>query len=216
MLLHLIKKDILLAKAIVIWAMLFIIAIPLFFKTVIPFPADLLSFLYMVVFAEIILLQNISAYEAKSPKASALLCAAPYTRRAVVQAKYVFFALLFALCYIIHTFFSLLIDSSHILNLTSVLVVLLCGVLIHGIFVPIEFKFGNVKTRFIFMITILLFSMWPAIFANFLGGVDFSKIVDSIASIPIIVTQVTLILLSILFFLVSMAISIKIFSSKEL
>ena len=108
------------------------------------------------------------------------------------------------------------IGSSNILNLTSVLFVLLCGVLAHGIFVPIEFRFGNVKARLIFFVTVLLFSMGSMIFVNFLGGVDFSRIVDSITRIPTIVTQAALLLLSISFFLVSMAISIKIFSDKEL
>lgn len=216
MLLHLIKKDILLAKNLVLITMLIAIAIPLFFMFTIPFSTGLLPFLYMVILTEIILLQSISAMEAKSPKAPALLCATPYTRKTLVKAKYVFFILLFVFCYVVHTLLSLIVDPSNILDLTSVLAVLLFGTLVYGIYMPIEFKYGNVKARFVFMTLILVFSLGPMIFTNFLTDIDFSMLVERIAAIPDIVKCVALTLLSAFTFIVSMAISMRIIANKEL
>lgn len=170
MLLHLIKKDILLVKNLVLVAMLINIAIPLFFIFTIPFSTGLLPFLYMVILTEIILLQSISAMEAKSPKASSLLCTTPYSRKTLVKAKYIFFILLFAFCYVVHTLLSLIVDPPNILNLTSVLTVLLFGTIAYGIYMPIEFKYGNVKARFVFMTLIFIVSLGPMIFTNFLAG----------------------------------------------
>jgi ABC-2 type transport system permease protein len=216
MLLHLIKKDILIAKNLVLASILIIIAIPLFFMFAIPFPMGLLPFLYMVVLVEILLLQSISAAEAKSPKAFALLCAAPYTRKALVGAKYVFSILLFTFCYVVHTLLALIIDPSIILDLTSILAVLLFSTIVYGIYMPIEFKYGNAKARFVFTILILVFSLGPMLFTNLPAGIDFSMLVESITSVPDIVKWIALALLSALSFIVSMAISMRIFVNKEL
>lgn len=128
MLLHLIKKDVLITKGHVLAIMVFIIAVPLFFFFYAPFPAGALSLLYMVAYTEVVLLQTVIETESKNQKASALLCAAPYTRKALVQAQYLFFVLRFLFCCIVHTLLAVVTDPANILNLTSVVAVLLFGV----------------------------------------------------------------------------------------
>jgi ABC-2 type transport system permease protein len=216
MLLHLIKKDILIAKSSVLITIVMVIAIPLFFMFALPVSGGLLPFLYMVVLMEIVLLQAISALEAKNPKASTLLIAAPYSRKALVQAKYVLFILLFAFCYVVHTLLSLIIEPSNILNLTSILAVLLFGTIIYGIYMPIEFKYGNVKAKFVFMTLIIVLSLGPMLFVNFLAGIDFGAIITSIAAISNITKCIALALLSAFAFMMSMAVSIRIVAKKEL
>lgn len=216
MVLNLIKKDILIAKNL-FWAiMILVIAIPLFFMLAAPASISSFAFLYMVILSEVILAQSISSIEAQSPKAPALLCTAPYTRKSLVSAKYIFFILLFAFCYAVHTLLSFIINPSFILDVTSFLTVLLCGVIIYGIYMPIEFKYGNVKARFVFMVIILLFSVGPPLFTNFFADIDFSGLIGHISSIPVIAKCFALGLSSAILFFVSMGVSVRIFANKEL
>ena len=216
MLVHLIKKDILLAKKLAFVTMLMVIAIPLFIGRIAPALPGFFSFFYMLIMTEIVLLQNISVLEAKSPKVPAFLCATPYTRKTLVRAKYVFFILLFAYCYVVHTLESLITNPSNILDLTSILMVLLFGVSIYGIYMPIEFKYGVIKARFVFMVVILGLSLGPTMFANLLAEIDYARLSESMAAISVTVTCSVLALLSVLFFSISMTISMRIFANKEL
>lgn len=219
MILHLIKKDILLARKYVIIVMLVAFIIPLLFLVVDRRSETSISafipFLYMVVLTQIVLLQNVSHLESKNPKAPALLCASPYTRKTLVQAKYAFFALLFVYCFIAHSLVSLIVDVSKLLDLTSVLAVLLISVALYGVYVPVEFKYGVIKTKFIFTITILLISLGPVLFAELLPNIialDFSVF----SAIPTAILNTLLAVLSMALFLVSITVSMKIYAKKEL
>lgn len=216
MFLHLVKKDILIAKKLVLITMFLMIVIPLFFMCFVPELSGFPVFLYMIIMIEIMLLQSISQLEAKNPKAPALLCAAPYTRKAFVKSKYVLFILLFAYCYIGHTILALIINPLKILDLTSLLCVMLCSVTIYGIYMPVEFKYGAVKARYFSSAIILVLSLGPTIFLNLFSSINFSEILKSIESIPAAVKYITLSLLSILSFITSMVISMRIFANKEL
>ena len=215
MVLHLVKKDILIAKKFVFVAMLVVIAVPLLIMLTAPSIPGFLPFLYMVVIGELLLLQAISQEEAKYPKAVALLCAAPYTRSAFVKAKYIFFILIFAYCCVVNTLLILVINQQpNSLDLTAMLAVLLVSVIIYGIYMPIEFKYGLVKAKFVSMIAIFAFSLGPTIFASFFANItiDFS----ALAAISSGVKNIVLALASIAVFGISMMISTKIFSKKEL
>lgn len=214
MLLHLVKKDILIAKKYVLVIMLFIIAFPLFVTVVAPQIEGLISFLYIVALGEIVLLQVISQEEAKYPKAAALLCASSYPRSTFVKANYTFFLLLFAYCYIAYTLVMLVVNRAGVLDLTAILTVLLVGVIIYGIYIPVEFKFGAVKARFIFTIAILALALGPMLFTDLFANItiDFS----ALATIPASIKNIVLALVSIAVFSISMMVSIRIFSKKEL
>jgi ABC-2 type transport system permease protein len=214
MLLHLIKKDILIAKKYVFITMLAILAIPLFIMLVAPSLSGLIPFLYMVVLGELILLQAISQEEAKYPKTTALLCAAPYPRKTLVKAKYTLFLLIFAYCCFIYAIVNFFINKSGIIDLTMILTVMLVSAIIFGIYMPIEFKHGFVKARFIFMMVIIVFSLGPSVLVNLFGDVrlDFS----AFATISSGTKNIVLVLANILVLGISMMVSISIFSKKEL
>ena len=214
MLLHLVKKDILIAKKFVFATMILIIAIPLFISAI-----DLLSFsnflpfLYAVVLGELVLLQSISQEEAKYPKAPALLCAMPYSRSTFVKAKYALFLFIFAYCCVTYTIL-LAISKSNILDLNSILIVLLCSVLIYGVYMPIEIKYGNVKAKFFFMIVVLTISWGPAIYFNLFANINIDLTI--LTTIPLGIQNIVLAIASIVIFCISMFTSIKIFEKKEL
>lgn len=214
MLLHLVKKDILIAKKIVFATMIIIIAIPLFLTWSAPSISGLLPFLYTVAMGELLLLQSISQEEAKYPKAPALLCAIPYPRSTFVKAKYVLFLLIFVYCCVMHTLVILVINKSNVLDLTTILTVLLFSVLVYGIYMPIEMKYGVVKTKFIFMIVLFALSSGPFIVVNLFPNVnlDFSILM----TIPLGIKNIAMAFASIIIFSISMFLSIKIFEKKEL
>lgn len=214
MLLHLIKKDILIAKKYVFITMLMIVAIPLFVMLVAPSVSSIVPFLYMVVLGEVMLLQAIAQEEAKHPKTTALLCSAPYQRKNFVQAKYALFLLIFVFCWLIHTFIMFFINKSNILDLTTILAVMLVGAIIFGFYIPIEFKYGVVKAKFVFMLVILMFSLGPSLLVNLFENIklDFSIL----ETISIAVKNILLILANLMVLGISMLLSTRIFSAKEL
>ncbi len=214
MLAHLIRKDILIAKKHVLVSMLVIIAIPIFVISVAPSAPPVAPFIYMVVLGEVLLLQAISQEEAKHPKTIALLCATPYQRGTFVLAKYALFMLVFIYCTLVYFSVSFLIEKRIVIDLTSFLAVLFIGAIIFGIYMPIEFKYGVVNAKFIFMIIILLFSSGPALFMNIFGntGLDLS-VLESLSSS---VKNTVLALGSLLALSISMIVTMRIFAKKEL
>lgn len=211
---NLVKKDILIAKKLVFVTMLVVIAIPIFISWTAPLAPDFIPFLYMVVMAELLLLNAISQEEGKCPKAAALLCATPYTRHAFVIAKYLFLLVIFAYCYIVHTLVMLVMANSISLNPTTILTVFLLSVFIYGIYMPVEFKYGVTKAKFIFMIIILLFSLGPSMFVSFFTNIniDFSTLMG----MSPLIKNFVLVSASVAVFGTSMMTSMKIFSKKDL
>ena len=220
LILHLIKKDILIAKKYVLIIMLVDITIPLLFMIVDRRSDSSISafvpFLYMVVLTQIVLLQNISHIEAKYQKASALLCASPYTRKTLVMAKYAFFAMLFIYCLIAHSLVTFIFDTSKLLDLTSIFAVLLISVALYGVYVPIEFKYGAIKTRFIFTITVLLISLGPVLITDLLPNILTLNYKWILTAIPTAILNVLLVVTSIAIILISIAVSMRIYAKKDL
>jgi len=99
-------------------------------------------------------------------------------------------------------------------DLTTILTVLLFSVIIYGVYMPIEFKYGLTKAKFVFMIGIFALSFGPVLFANLFANItiDFS----ALAAISSGVKNIVLALASIAVFGISMMVSTKIFSKKEL
>jgi len=215
MLLHLVKKDFLLVKKYVCFMMLLAIAVPLFVAWRLPAAiGGAVSFIYTVTFTELIICQSVAAEESKYPKAAALLCSTPYPRSTFVMAKYAFFLLLFAYCYIVYTLMALIVPGISAIGLTMVLSVLLFGMILYGIYLPLYFKYGAEKTRFFFMICIFAISFGvPMLYQSFANiSIDFSML----ASIPAAIINTGLAFASIIVWGVSQGASILIFSKKDL
>lgn len=214
MLLQLVKKDFLIVKKYVFFMMLLAVAVPLFVAWQLPEITGVISFIYTVVFTELIICQAVSAEESKYPKATALLCSVPYTRSTIVKAKYVFFLLLFAYCWIVYTLMAVFVPGVGAIDLTVVLSVLLAGMIVYGIYLPLYFKYGAEKTRFFFMICIFIMAFGMPVIYNYLAGlqIDFSVL----ASIPVPIVNLIMAVLFAVALGVSVAASIRIYSKKEL
>lgn len=214
MLLQLVKKDFLIVKKNILFMMLLTVAVPLFVAWRLPEIAGAISFIYTVVFTELIICQAVSSEESKYPKAAALLCSVPYKRSAIVIAKYIFFLLLFAYCWIVYTLMALFVPGVGAIDLTVVLAVLLAGMIVYGIYLPLYFKYGAEKTRFFFMVCIFIMAFGLPVIYNYLSGlkIDFSIV----TSIPGPVLNFAMVIMFVAALGVSMAASVRIYSKKEL
>lgn len=210
----LVRKDILLAKKPILLMLILSAIIPLFVVSSVPAMGGTVAFIYTVIFTELIILQSVAAEESKHPKAAALLCAAPYSRKSFVCAKYVFFLLLFTYCYVIFSLVGMINPGVGVVSLSVVLVVFLCGVIIYGVYLPLHFKYGFEKTKFFFMVTIFVISFGTPIFAPYFANnnIDFSVL----HSIPAAALNLIMFLASVIILCVSMTLSVKIYSKKDL
>lgn len=214
MLLQLVKKDFLIVKKYICFMLLLAVAVPLFVAWRLPEIAGVISFIYTVVFTELIICQAVSAEESKYPKAAALLCSVPYKRSTIVKAKYVFFLLLFAYCWAVYTLMALFVPGVGAIDLTIVLSVLLVGMIVYGLYLPLYFKYGTEKTRFFFMIIIFIMAFGTPVIYNYLAYIHID--LSILASIPVTILYLIMVILFAFTLGVSMTASIKIYSKKEL
>ena len=214
MVLNLVKKDILITKKLVLITMLVVIAIPLFVTWNAPSLSSVVPFFYMVMMAELLVLQSGSQIEAKNPKAASLLCAVPYTRGAFVKAKYVLLLLIFVYCFVIHTIVMLIVNRTSLLGLPVALIVLLLAIIIFGFYLLFEFKYGFVKARFFFVIVIFALSLGPSVLKNIFPDItiDFSVF----QAIPFNAQCLILAAANIIAFIIFMFASIRIYAKKDL
>ncbi|NHC42733.1 ABC-2 transporter permease [Bacillus sp. MM2020_1] len=212
MLLHLVKKDILLVKKYFLFTMLVVIAIPLFIMSRIPEFLGFNAFLIAVIFAEFMLYQYVSMAEMKYPKATALLCGTPYPRSMLVKARYAFLLLIFAYCYVAYTVVALFVPKVEYLTPLSILTALLILTILFGIYTPIQYKLGYEKTKYFFSIVIVVTPfILPA-----LSKVDIKLNFSELSAMPMLAKYLILIVVVIAILCISLIVSIKIYSKKDL
>lgn len=212
MLLHLIKKDFIIAKKYV-WLMLIVVLlIPPFILWRTPELSGSLSFVISVTFAVFILLMYVSMKEFQYPKATALLCATPFPRSLVVMSKYGFCLVVFVICSVLYWIETLILPKVGEFHFDTVLAVFTGISLIISIYLPVQFKLGYEKTKFFFIVVIMA---TPFLLPQLtkIGG---SSFLTALSSIPDALLLVILVIISFLVLVSSLLISIKIYSQKDL
>jgi len=159
MLLYLVKKDLILTKKYLLLLLIFAIGIPIFLASEIDLStAGFLEFFLSVFFVQYMLFNTVSMAEDKY-KGSALLCATPYTRNALVKAKYLFSLLVFLTSYIVYTLTVLLAPiDMEMLNIFTLGISLLSITVFWGIIIPLQYQFGYQRIKYI---------AWPLVFMSF-------------------------------------------------
>lgn len=155
MLFHLMKKDVLIIKKYVLIMLAAAILIPLFIRWRAPEYPGILGFMLSVIFCVFILLQYVSLKEYQFSKAAALLCTTPFSRNMMVLSRYLFCIAVYAVCCIIYTIEAFLIPALGTVNITVFFLMLLVVSAFIGIYLPIQYKLGYEKTRFIFTAVIV-------------------------------------------------------------
>lgn len=214
MLLYLVKKDFLLIKKHVPLIVSLAFGIPLFFMWKAPDLMGFTAFMISVMYTEYMLVQSISLAETKYPKADALLCAVPYSRSAVVKARYVFFLFVFVLCYVAYGILSLIIPQISVLSGFDLLITLLIILTFLGIYTPLQYKLGYEKMKYVLMIiTIAMPFVLPQIVTALVeSNIDFQVL----GNLPVFAQYLVLAVFILVVTLLSLAASIKIYSKKEL
>ena len=150
--------------------------------------------------------------EMKYPKAEALLCATPYSRSTLVKARYAFLLLPFAYCWVAYNVLALISAKVEYLTPFNCLITLLISVIIFGVYTPIQYKLGFEKTKYFFMIVI----MGSPFLLTLLIKVNIKVDITGFSAMPIFVQYLIPIVAIIAILFISMNVSIKIYSKKEL
>ncbi|UTR14467.1 ABC-2 transporter permease [Salipaludibacillus sp. LMS25] len=212
MLLHLVKKDILLVKKYLLFTLLAVIAIPLFIMSRIPEFLGFNAFLISVIFAKFMLYQYVSMAEMKYPKATALLCGTPYPRNMLIKARYTFLLLIFVYCYVAYTLLALLMPKVDYLPPLSILTALLFSTILFGIYTPIQYKLGYERTKYFFSIVIVATPfILPA-----LSNLDIRLDLSELSAMPMLAKYLIVFIALISILSISLTLSIKIYSKKDL
>lgn len=216
MLFHLVKKDLILAKKYLLVMLIFAVVAPIFFYSKLRFSnGSFASFLITVLFMEYILFNMVSMQEDKYG-GSALLCTTPYTRNGVIKAKYLYVLVIFIGCFLLYNLATAIGSSTGLarLNIYSVGIALLIISVFFGILIPIQTKFGYEKTKYIFFILIFLTPFILPAIIEWYQSTNFN--INFSLSLPQTVKVWMPFVISILIGLISMIISIRIFSKKNL
>jgi hypothetical protein len=210
MLLQLIRKDFVIVRKYV-WLMFgVVLLIPPFILWRIPEElTGSISFAISAVFAVILLLMYVSLKEFQYTKATALLCAAPIPRRLIVLAKYGFCLTVFAASTLIYGLETLLFPQLGELNIKMLMGTFVGIFLLVSVYLPIQFKFGYEKSKFFFMLVIMLS---PFLLPQLIKSIQIPQWVD-IRSTPVLLTGVTL---GVMMITLSVLISMTIFNKKDL
>ena len=155
MLFALLKKDFLIVKKYVLIMLLFIFLIPPFMRWRTPEFTGVLGFVLSVIFAVFMLLQYVSLKEYQSPKAATLLCATPFTRKAMVLSKYIFCMMIYVICCIAFEIETLVIPGLGTADITMFALMFLVTALFIGVYLPVQYKLGYEKTKFAFVVVIM-------------------------------------------------------------
>ncbi|MDS0524812.1 ABC-2 transporter permease [Clostridium sp. SHJSY1] len=214
MLFSLLKKDFILAKKYLIFFIIYAVVMPVVFNMTDTQVKGTSTFIYIAILLEYMMLSTVWTSEEKN-KGSMLLCTTPYTRKTLVKEKYLFVLSVFMLNFILYTATTLFLPiGMEKLSILEFGIALLFSAIIFGIYIPILYKFGLQKTRYIGMI-ILFVTIFGT--PKLLSWMSLNHISINFNLSNMSMTLNSLIYLLALFIgLISMYISMGIYAKKDL
>ena len=211
MLFALLRKDFLIVKKYVLIMLLFIVLIPPFMRWRTPEFTGVLGFILSVIFSVFMLLQYVSLKEYQSPKAATLLCATPFTRKAMVLSKYIFCMVIYVVCCIIFGIETLVIHGLGAADIKMFALMFLVISIFISVYLPIQYKLGYEKTKFAFVVIIMASPMiLPLLMRTEVFNLNFPFMLSSYLFCGGIV------LIGLIVLAISMFLSIKIYNEADL
>lgn len=211
MLLHLVKKDFLIVKKYVLIMLVAAVAIPPVMLWRAPEYGGVMGFVLSAIFAVFMLLQYVSLKEYQCPRASALLCAAPFPRRLLVLSKYIFCMLVYAICCLIFGIETMLAPQLGTLRPDALALMFLVTSAVVGIYLPVQYKLGYEKTKFVFVVIIMAS---PVITAALLKMDEIKP--DALLMSPPFFVYGGMVAAGILILIISACLSVKLYSKADL
>lgn len=160
MLFSLLKKDFLIVKKYVLIMVVVAALIPPFMRWRTPEFSGAFGFILSVIFSVFMLLQYVSIKEYQFPKAATLLCAAPFSRKMMVLSKYVFCMVIYSVCCIIYGLETLAIPELGTPDVKLFALMMLVISVFIGIYLPVQYKWGFDRTKYIFAVVIIASPMY--------------------------------------------------------
>ncbi|MEJ8545301.1 ABC-2 transporter permease [Brevibacillus borstelensis] len=216
MVFHLVKKDFLLAKKYWIVMLVAAFVLPIFIHTRVDFiTGGFLGFFISTLFIQYLLFNTVSMIEYKC-KGAALLCATPYTRRAMVRAKYVFILAIFAGCYMLYSLSALAIPAlAESLSASEVGLAVLILAVFFGTMIPVQYRYGYEKSKHIFMFILFLFPfVFPVMLKSMMQANRFE--LHDVIPLPQTVQGLFFGVLALLILGISMELSVRIYAKQSL
>ncbi len=213
MLYHLVKKDFLLAKKYGVILLIAAIVLPAFIHTKLMAGGEFPSFFLSTLFIVYLLFNSVSMAEDKF-RGAAYLCATPYTRKKLVAAKYIIITVLFLGCLLLYTLTVLLgLTEMRLLHLYEIGLAMLIIQLAFGVIIPIQYRFGYEKSRYIFFFMIFI---TPFVLPSVIEGLKNSSI--DLTAIPLSepLQGLLFVLLALAIGTLSLSLSIRIYASHDL
>ena len=155
MFLALIKKDLLLIRRYVVLLIVLNLSVPFMMTMNTSFVGPMGFFIIVSATAYIVLIAT-GAKEVQYPRAASLLCAAPYSRRMMVLSKYVIIFLPYG--FSCAAFWGMSLLKPQIGGMTpgmAIMGFLILAVAV-GIYMPLQFRFGYEKARYLIMAAYLV------------------------------------------------------------
>ena len=212
MLFHLVKKDFLIVKKYVLLMLVVSILIPPFMLWRVPQNAGIMSFVLSIIFSVFMLQQYVSLKENQYPKASMLLCATPYPRHFIVLSKYCFVLIIYVTCCLIFWIETLFISELNGFSIEVALIMLLVVSIFEGIYLPVQYKIGYDKTKFVFAVVIMVSPFLLPLLLKISDGMKY----DFIANFPSVILLGGTTVFSLIFLVVSAFVSIRIYRKTDL
>lgn len=214
----LILKEFLLVKKIIPIALIMLIIFPVFLSRQIGEGMSMIVFYLIIIVFLIMLSGTASQNESKYEKAYAYLSTTPYSRGQLAGCKYVFDYIVFIILTLIYSAEAFVVPQYvHSVKVVIIAAAFISVCFLRGIMIPLEFKFGYEKTKYMTSIVIMLVCFGiPLLIKN--TGIDFANnsFFDFFFSLPDYVLDILLFAVGILMSIVSYIISLSIFQNKEL
>lgn len=213
MLIPLIKKDLTIVKGYTLGVVAIAVGLPLLLAWRQPQMGGMVSLLMAVLISSVAFNLAISEKENQYPKATALLSSTPYTKGKVIVSKYTLYFIIYIVCFIAYLVEMQFAPELKLDNFTrTAALVFLIQALGMGIFLPIQYKFGYEKTKFISLVLLVL----SPVIIEATKRISFSSKIVSLMQSNSVIAVAILFGCGILIWLVSFAISNKIFAKKDL
>ena len=211
MLLALLKKDFLIVKKYVLIMVVVAALIPPFMRWRTPeFTGDF-GFILSVIFSVFMLLQYVSIKEYQFPKAATYLCATPFSRKMMVLSKYFFCTVIYVLCCVIYGIEVFIIPGLGTPDIKLFALMFLAISVFIGIYLPVQYKLGFDKTKYIFAVIIIFSPMYlPVLMRTANPGLGLLSTLS-----PYLICG-GIVLIGFVFLAISASLSVKIYTKADL
>lgn len=212
---NLLKKDFIIIKDFWLFLIIFSILGPIFINyQTRGFDSSFISFIITILFLEFILYGSVSRLEEKN-KGSILLTTMPYSRSDVVKSKYLFIGSIFIITYVLYILAALITPiEMNFLSINSILISFLVISIFFGVYIPIQYKYGTEKTKYISSCFVLISPLSLPAIVKWIQSKHIH--LNIINRVPNMVKYIILIILSLAILVISIKISINIYSKKDL